>query len=304
MIRKRNETGRDQHSSSAGGARMNAAHDMSAGLQQIVSLALAEDLDERGDITSQAIFAADRSGNAKIVTREPCTISGLAAASEVCRQVDEGLTWLPLVQDGQDVPRGAQIASLDGPVLSILAAERTALNFLARLSGIATLTRGFTAAVQQLPARIAATRKTDPGLRLLEKEAVVHGGGERHRLGLYDAVLIKDNHIVAAGGVTQAVAAVKRSLGEDIPIEVEADTTWQMLEAIEAGATQVLLDNMEPETVRDCVVAAGGRVVIEASGGITLANVRAYAEAGVDIISIGSLTHSARSIDMSLEMEI
>lgn len=277
---------------------------MKSDLERIVNLALAEDLGEKGDITSRAIFDAEAVAAASIVTREACTISGLEAGHEVCRQIDLELTWLPLVQDGQQVPQGSAIARLDGSVLSILSAERTILNFLTRLSGIATLTHQFTQTVKDFRVRIAATRKTAPGLRLLEKQAVAHGGGEQHRLGLYDAVLIKDNHIAAAGGVAAAVKAVKRSLGEGVPIEVEADTTWQMLEAIEAGAFRVLLDNMEPEVIRECVHAAAGRAIIEASGGITLKNVRAFAEAGADVISVGSLTHSARGIDMSLEMEI
>ncbi len=276
---------------------------MSSDLELIVRLALAEDLGEKGDITSRAIFGLDELGGGRIITREACTVSGLEAGREICWQVDPELTWLPLVRDGQEVPRRAEVARMDGRLVSLLSAERTVINFLARLSGVTTLTRRYTEAVNGLPAQIAATRKTSPGLRLLEKQAVVHGGGQTHRLGLYDAVLIKDNHIAAAGGVAAAVKAVKRSQGADAEIEVEADTTWQMLEAIEAGATRVLLDNMEPDVIRECVSKAAGRVTIEASGGITLENVRAFAEAGADIISVGELTHSTPSIDMSLEMD-
>lgn len=276
---------------------------MTGDIEHIVSLALAEDLGEPGDITSKAIFSADDMATAGIVTREACVVSGLAAGRELCRQVDPELTWLPLVEDGQEVRRGSQIARLDGRVVSILSAERAVLNFLCLLSGVATLTSRFTTAVAGLPVRIAATRKTTPGLRLLEKQAVVHGGGETHRFGLYDAVLIKDNHIAAAGGVTAAIEAVRRSLGESVRIEVEADTAWQMTAAIKAGVDRVLLDNMEPDGIRDCVKTAAGRVTIEVSGGIILENVRAYAEAGPDVISVGSLTHSALGIDMSLEME-
>lgn len=276
---------------------------MTGDIERIVSLALAEDLGDQGDITSKAIFSADDMAAAVIVTREACVVSGLAAGREVCRQLDPDLVWLPLVEDGQEVNSGCQLVRLDGRVISILSAERAVLNFLCLLSGIATLTGRFTAAVAGLSVRIAATRKTTPGLRLLQKQAVVHGGGETHRFGLYDAVLIKDNHIAAAGGVTRAVAAVRRARAEGTMIEVEADTVWQMTEAIEAGVDRVLLDNMEPQTVRECVTTAAGRVIIEVSGGINLENVRDYAEAGPDIISIGSLTHSAPGIDMSLEME-
>ncbi|MHB1390413.1 MAG: carboxylating nicotinate-nucleotide diphosphorylase [Thermoleophilia bacterium] len=276
---------------------------MTGDIERAVSLALAEDLGEAGDITSQAIFNADDMGGAAIFTREACIVSGLAAGREVCRQLDPQLTWLPLVEDGQALKPGAQVARLDGRVISILSAERAVLNFLCLLSGVATLTGRFTNAVAGLPVRIAATRKTTPGLRLLQKQAVVHGGGETHRFGLYDAVLIKDNHIAAAGGVTSAVEAVRRSLGAAVTIEVEADAISQMTEAIEAGVDRVLLDNMEPGAIRDCVNAADGRVTVEVSGGINLENVRACAEAGPDVISIGSLTHSAPGIDMSLEMD-
>lgn len=230
-------------------------------------------------------------------------MSGLEVCQEVCRQADPELSWIPLTEDGRHIPAGAEAARLEGPVITILSAERTLLNFLSRLSGVATLTNAYVEAVHGFKTRIAATRKTMPGLRLLEKQAVVHGGGETHRTGLFDAVLIKDNHIAAAGSVAQAVASVRRALGSDIDIEVEIDFHDQLEEAIAAGANRVLLDNMTPKQVRDCVEAAGGRVTIEASGGINLENVRAYAEAGADIISLGALTRSAPGIDFSLEME-
>lgn len=272
-------------------------------LQQIVSLALAEDLGERGDITSQAIFAAGDLGSARIITREPCVVSGLEACREVCRQIDSQLGWLPLIEDGQHIPADAEVAKTEGPVISILAAERTLLNFLSRLSGVATLTHAYVEALQGLKTRIAATRKTMPGLRVLEKQAVEHGGGETHRFGLYDAILIKDNHIAAAGSVASAVAQARKALGDDVDIEVEIDSIVQLDEAIKAGATRVLLDNMTPEQASACVRVAGGRVTTEASGGINLGNVRKYGEAGADVISVGMLTRSAPGIDFSLEME-
>lgn len=272
-------------------------------IKQIVSLALAEDLDDAGDITSRSIFSPEKIGAARVIAREPCVVSGLDAAAEVCLQVDRALVWLPLVEDGQQVPANTEICRIEGGIISILAAERTLLNFLSRLSGIATLTAGFVTAVAMTPARIAATRKTSPGLRLLEKLAVVDGGGELHRMGLYDAVLIKDNHIVAAGGVAAAITAVRQALGKNIPIEVEVETAVELEAAIAAGASCVLLDNMTPGQVRDCVAIAGGKLVVEASGGITLANVVDFAEAGADMISVGALTRSAAGIDFSLEVE-
>lgn len=277
-------------------------------LKHIVALALEEDLGSEGDITSDAIFGEAVTGAARLITRGACTISGMAAAAEVCRQTDPALVWLPLVGDGQAVPAGVEVARLDGSIRSILAAERTALNFLSRLSGIATLTAVFVQAVAGTGARIAATRKTSPGLRLPEKTAVVHGGGELHRIGLYDAILIKDNHIAAAGGVTGAIAAVRKKYGPDVWIEIEADTLFQFEQALAEGADRVLLDNMTPESVRECLAAADKGpqdqrgIEIEASGGIDLKTVRAFAEAGAGIISVGALTMSAPGIDFSLEV--
>lgn len=271
-------------------------------LRRIVTLSLEEDLDATGDITSRAIFAADDIGAARVVTREAGVISGMAAAAEVCLQVDPDLNWLPLVEDGQRVPAGAEIGRLEGRLISILSAERTVLNFLSRLSGVATLTAAYVEAVDGTGAAIAATRKTSPGMRMLEKLAVTHGGGKPHRQGLYDAVLIKDNHIAAAGGVSAAVTALRQELGAAAGIEVEVETTAELEEAIAAGAATVLLDNMAPETVRQCVELAGGKAVIEVSGGIGLGNVRQYAQAGVDVISVGALTRSAEGVDFSLEM--
>ena len=273
-----------------------------AELRHIVSLALAEDLDAAGDVTSQAIFNPGDAGAARVVARDACTVSGLAAAAEVCLQVDPDLSFLPLVADGSAAPAGAEIARLAGSVISILAAERTLLNFLSRLSGIASLTAAFVKAVAGTSARIAATRKTDPGLRLLEKQAVVHGGGELHRLGLYDAVLIKDNHIAAAGGVAAAIDRVRASLGADASLEVEVDDADQLREALAAGAQRILLDNMTPAEAAAAVAAVAGRAVVEASGGISLETARSYAEAGVHVISAGALTRAAAGIDFSLEV--
>lgn len=271
-------------------------------LKRIVELALAEDLDEAGDITSRAIFGAGDSGVAGVVTRENCVISGLGAAAEVCRQAGVDV-FLPLVEDGQSVPAGAQIIRLEGGLLAILAAERTLLNFLSRLSGIATLSRQYSEAVAGLPVTVAATRKTSPGMRRLEKEAVAHGGGEQHRIGLFDAALVKDNHIAAAGGIGPAVSAVAAGLGAGVEIEVEVDTIEQLREALETAADTILLDNMSPEMIRECVEIVADRKRLEASGGINLGNIRQYAETGVQRISSGELTRSAPGMDFSLEVE-
>lgn len=278
--------------------------DFDTGIKSIVELALAEDLGEKGDITSQAVFYGGRSGAARIITREQCRVSGLRAAAEVCRQVDEQMSWLALVEDGQQVPAAAEIAHLDGKFLSILTAERTLLNFLARLCGIATLTSRFVSVLEGTPTRVAATRKTSPGLRVLEKQAVADGGGEMHRIGLYDTVLVKDNHITAAGGVRQAVAAVKEAFGVGIDIEVEVESARQLQEALKEHVPRVLLDNMTPDQIRQCVDMAGGAATIEASGRIDLDNARTYAEAGADIISVGAITSSAGAIDLTLEVAL
>lgn len=273
-----------------------------AELERIVSLALAEDLNADGDVTSKAIFAPGSRGAARVVARESCTVSGLQAAREVCRQAGE-VEFLPLVEAGQAVPAAAEVIRIEGDLLAILAAERTLLNFLSRLSGIATATRACVDAIAGHAAKVAATRKTSPGMRRLEKEAVVDGGGELHRIGLYDAVLIKDNHVAAAGGVTAAVEAVRRSLGAEVPVEVEVDTPQQLREALAAGADTIMLDNMEPDQVRACVAIVAGTALVEASGGIALDNIRSYAETGVDRISVGEITRSCRGIDFSLEVD-
>lgn len=270
---------------------------------RIVALALAEDLGDEGDITSMALFGPEAGGAARVTVRGPCIISGIGAAEEVCRQVDPALACLPLVMDSQAVPADSEVIHIEGGLLSILAAERTLLNFLSRLSGVATEAARYAGKLEGTSCRLAATRKTSPGLRLLEKKAVADGGGIPHRSGLFDAVLIKDNHIVAAGGAGAAVEAARSALGTSVEIEVEVDSAAQLQEALEAGATQVLLDNMAPDEVRACVELAAGRAVVEASGGIGLENIRDYAEAGVDIISVGAITRNAAGIDFSLEVE-
>ena len=263
--------------------------------------ALREDLAGYGDLTG-SVFGGD--GRARVVAREAGVLSGVAALEETARLVDPALAVEALVADGDAFAAGATLAELRGSLAAILAAERTALNFLCRLSGVATLTAEYVAQTSGTKARVAATRKTTPGLRALEKQAVVHGGGTPHRFGLFDGAMIKDNHVAAAGGVAAAVARVRAGAAHLHALEVEVDTLEQLDEAIACGATIVLLDNMDPETVREAVGRVAGRAVVEASGGITLERVREYAESGVDVISFGALTTRAPWIDLALDLEV
>jgi nicotinate-nucleotide pyrophosphorylase (carboxylating) len=265
-----------------------------------VRRALSEDLAGYGDLTGSAFAGA---GVARVVAREAGVLSGVAALEEAARQVDEALAVDVFIDDGERFTAGDTIAEVRGPLAAILAAERTALNFLCRLSGVATLTAAFVAETSGTEARIAATRKTTPGLRALEKYAVVHGGGTPHRFGLFDGAMIKDNHIAAAGGVAAAISLVRAGAAHLHALEVEVDTLEQLDEALACGATIVLLDNMDTATVRRAVERVAGRASVEASGGITLEHVREYAETGVDIISLGALTTRARWIDLALDLE-
>jgi nicotinate-nucleotide pyrophosphorylase (carboxylating) len=266
-----------------------------------VRRALREDLAGYGDLTGSA-FEGD--GVARLVAREAGVLSGLAALEETARQVDPRLAVEVLIHDGERFEVGATIAELRGPLAAILAAERTALNFLCRLSGVATLTATYAAETEGTKARVAATRKTTPGLRALEKQAVVDGGGTPHRFGLFDGAMIKDNHVAAAGGVAAAVSLVRAGAAHLHALEVEVDTLEQLDEALAAGATIVLLDNMDPPTVAEAVRRVDGRALVEASGGITLESVRKYAETGVDIISFGALTTSSPWVDLALDLEV
>jgi nicotinate-nucleotide pyrophosphorylase (carboxylating) len=268
-------------------------------LERVAFAALAEDLGD-GDVTTEATVDADATGSADLVVREPGVVCGLAVAEAVFRAVDSELRFERLVEEGASVAAGTAVARVAGPERAILTGERTALNFLARLSGIATLTRRYVDAVEGTGAAILDTRKTTPGLRALEKHAVATGGGRNHRFGLDDGVLVKDNHLRAAGSVASAVERLRAAT--PLPIEVECDTLEQVSEALAAGAEAVLLDNMSPDQLRAAVALARGRARLEASGGVTLENVRAVAETGVDEISVGALTHSARSLDVSLEL--
>jgi nicotinate-nucleotide pyrophosphorylase (carboxylating) len=269
-----------------------------------ISELLAEDIG-RGDVTTTAVVPADRLGRARLEVRESFVLAGTDAARMCFEVVGEGrVAWEPKAVDGDRVSPGDVIALVEGPLAPILTAERTALNLLARLSGVATLTSRFVAAIAGTKARISDTRKTTPGLRMLEKYAVRVGGGVNHRFGLDDGVLIKDNHIAIAGGAVAAVQRARQQVPHTMRVEVELEHPDQVEEVIDAGADAVLLDNMSVEEVRRAVLAARGRVILEVSGGIDLNNIREYADTGVDIISVGALTHSAQSVDVALEVEL
>jgi nicotinate-nucleotide pyrophosphorylase (carboxylating) len=238
---------------------------------------------------------------ARLVARKEGVVAGLEVAGQVFTVVDPLVAFSPAVEDGGAVAAGAVLAEVSGEARSILAAERTALNFLGHLSGIATATRRLADAVAGFRARIADTRKTTPGLRALEKEAVRAGGGVNHRFGLYDAVMIKDNHIAAAGGIEAAVAATRSAVGHTVKIEVEVASLEQLRVLLATPVDIVMLDNMRPEEMAEAVRLVAGRMLVEASGGVTLDNVRKVAETGVDIISVGWITHSAPALDVALD---
>jgi nicotinate-nucleotide pyrophosphorylase (carboxylating) len=268
-------------------------------LERAVYAALAEDVGE-GDVTTDATIDPDAVGTAELVLREAGVVCGLAAAEAAFRALDPDVRFEPLVEEGAVLDRPAAVALVTGPERAILTGERTALNFLGRLSGIATLTRRYVDAVAGTGVAILDTRKTTPGLRALEKYAVVCGGGRNHRFALDDGVLVKDNHLRASGSIEAAVQSLRAAT--DLPVEVECDTLEQVSAALDAGVDAILLDNMRPDELRAAVALAGARARLEASGGVTLENIREVAETGVDEISVGALTHSARSLDVSLEL--
>lgn len=270
-------------------------------IQPIVRHALEEDLGRAGDITSELTIPADQTAIAKFVSRKPGAIAGLTVAAVALALVDPGLKFSVEIPDGSMVQPGAALATVSGAARSILIAERVALNFLGHLSGVATATRALVDAVKGTKARIVCTRKTTPGLRVLEKYAVRCGGGFNHRLGLDDAVLIKDNHLAAAGGIKPAIERVRAGLGHMAKIEIEVDTLAQLEEALSLGIDTILLDNMSPDNLKRAVATANGRAILEASGNITLATVRAVADTGVDYISSGAITHSATNLDIGLD---
>jgi nicotinate-nucleotide pyrophosphorylase (carboxylating) len=280
--------------------------DETAAARRLIELALAEDLDSAGDVTSLATIPADLSGRAVVIARAAGVIAGLPVAALVCAAVDPALTFTAVVEDGTPVEPRAELATMAGPMRSILTVERTALNFLQRLSGVASLTRRYVDTVAG-KSRVLDTRKTTPGWRLLEKYAVRFGGGHNHRVGLYDGVLIKDNHLAALGGgpaaVPRAVEAARRD-APGLPVEVEVETWEQFEAALSCRPDIVLLDNMPPDLMSRCVrrrdeLAPG--VLLEASGGVNLRSIAAFAATGVDRISVGALTHSTAALDIALD---
>jgi nicotinate-nucleotide pyrophosphorylase (carboxylating) len=273
--------------------------DLDLDLARVIADGLAEDVGS-GDVTSLAIDAAQRC-QARLVLKEDGVVAGVPAARAVFAELDPDVAFTPLAEEGQRATELPQtLVGLGGPARTILTGERLALNLLGRLCGIATLTRRYVDAVAGTGVTILDTRKTTPGLRALEKYAVRCGGGSNHRFGLYDATLLKDNHVRLAGGVVPAVERLRAQT--DLPLELEVDTLDQLDEALRLGVERVLLDNMSVAAVTEAVARTGGRAQLEVSGGVTLETVRAYAEAGPDFISIGALTHSARSLDVSLEV--
>ncbi|PPG59947.1 nicotinate-nucleotide diphosphorylase (carboxylating) [Rathayibacter sp. AY2B7] len=276
-------------------------------IDRVVTLALEEDA-PWGDLTSDTLLPADATASAALVAREPGVFSGGAVLVGTMRQVDSRIRCSVLVEDGAVFEAGQTLARIEGPAGGVLRGERVALNLVQRMSGIATLTAQYVAAVEGTRARIVDTRKTTPGLRALERHAVRSGGGRNHRFSLSDAVLAKDNHlaVLAARGIdlTAALRAARASIPHTAHLEVEVDRLDQIESALAGGADTIMLDNFTPERLRQGVALIGGRAVVEASGGVDLTTVRAIAEAGVDVISVGALTHSVRSLDLGLDIAV
>jgi nicotinate-nucleotide pyrophosphorylase (carboxylating) len=271
-------------------------------VEPIVRAALLEDLGRAGDITTEAVVPTEATVEAVIAARQPGVLAGLDVALIAFELLDPGAQIEPRRADGDRISRGDTVAKISGRAWGVLGAERTALNLLSRMSGVATATRVLADAVAGYKAKIVCTRKTTPGLRVLEKEAVRLGGGANHRFGLDDAMLIKDNHIALAGGVRRALERARHRAGHLVKIELEVDTLDQLADALEVGVDAVLLDNMTPETLRRAVAMVDGRAVTEASGRITLETAPAIAATGVDLISSGWITHSAPILDLGLDI--
>jgi nicotinate-nucleotide pyrophosphorylase (carboxylating) len=280
--------------------------DAGFGALAIIDLALKEDAGT-GDITTLATVPASRRASAVMLAKEPATIFGLEVAAAVFHRVDPDTQFEPLVDDGTRVGPGTNIAKVAGRARSVLLAERVALNFIQRLSGVATVTSRYVDAVQGTRARVVDTRKTTPGMRVLEKSAVRAGGGHNHRFGLSDGILIKDNHLAAVGGPRRITAAIRRArehAPHTLAIEVETTNLDEVAEALAAGAHLIMLDNMSLDDMREAVQLVDGQALLEASGGITLETIGAVAKTGVDLISVGALTHSASAIDISLDFDL
>ena len=270
-------------------------------LDKIIELALLEDL-SLGDITSDTIFTPENRAKAAVFAKEDLVLCGMETAREVFRAVDGEIIFTPLKKDGDDVKKGEKVLELEGRTLSILKAERTALNFMQRQSGIATAARAYAAVGKKHGVMIVDTRKTQPGLRRLDKYAVRVGGARNHRISLADSVMIKDNHIAAAGSITAAVQKIKSVIGHTPKVEVETTNLDEVKEALAAGADIIMLDNMTPEQVAVCKKEIAGRAIIEVSGGVNKNNLEAYCQVGPDVISMGALTHSVPAKDLSLKI--
>lgn len=273
-------------------------------VEEAVRAALKEDLGRAGDITTLATIGPEKRARAVIASREAGVLAGMPFAETAFRLVDAAIRVETVIADGGELAKGAVVARIDGPARGILSAERVALNFLMHLSGIATATAAFNARVARTKARVTDTRKTIPGMRAFAKYAVRCGGGVNHRFGLDDAILIKDNHIAVAGGVAAAVNAARAAAGHLVKVEVEVTSLVELDQALAAGPDVVLLDNMDVETLKKAVKKAGGRVLLEASGGVSLDTVQAIAETGVDVISTSKMTMSAAALDLGLDIEI
>ncbi len=268
-------------------------------LKKIINLALEEDIGA-GDLTSEGLLPSRIEGKGVIIAKEKGVIAGLPVAEAVFNILSPELSWTPLAKEGDEVASGQEIAQINGDLRYILTGERTALNFLQRLSGIATKTRQMVSLIKDLPVSLVDTRKTTPGHRVLEKYAVKVGGGQNHRLGLFDAYLIKENHITAAGGIREALRLAKKSRPLTAKIEIEVKDIVELVEALDEGVDIIMLDNMSLEEMKQGVEINKGRALLEASGGITEDNLVDVAKTGIDVISVGALTHSVKSLDLSL----
>jgi nicotinate-nucleotide pyrophosphorylase (carboxylating) len=270
-------------------------------IDHLIDLALQEDIGP-GDITTEYLISPNLEGEGIVIAKEPVVVAGLDVAEKVFRRLDPDIRCASKFRDGDDVPEGETILNISGTLRALLTGERTALNFLQRLSGIATNVRAYAERLKRYSVRLVDTRKTTPGWRVLEKYAVRVGGARNHRMGLFDGVLIKDNHIAACGGIHQAVANVRGHVSHLVKIEVEVTDLSEAAQGVEAGADVIMLDNMEIEHVKQAVRLINGRAEVEVSGRVTQDDIEGLAEAGVDIISVGALTHSSKSVDLSMRI--
>jgi nicotinate-nucleotide pyrophosphorylase (carboxylating) len=277
-------------------------NDMWHDLERLIDLALAEDI-ATGDITTNALIDPGARGRGVIVAKAPMVVAGLMAARRVFKRLDADLRVADIAEEGQPVASGATLMTVAGRMAALLTAERTALNFLQRLCGIATHVRGYVEALSDARVRLVDTRKTTPGWRALEKYAVRIGGAANHRFNLSDGILIKDNHIAACGGIAAAVDRARRAAPHSLKIEVETETLAEVEAALDAGADIIMLDNMEPENIRAAVRLIAGRALVEISGGVDHDNLKTLAACGADIISVGALTHAARAVDISMRID-